>query len=60
MVSANQHIDKPGSEFWKRVKFSMHKDDLERCIREIDAIVEKYIAINKTDLFLIQEYDKLY
>jgi hypothetical protein len=36
MVDANQHIDKPGSEFWKRVKFSMHKDDLERSIKEID------------------------
>src|SRR5262249_1164618 len=36
MVKANQDIDNPGHEFWKRVRFSMRKDDLERGIKEID------------------------
>lgn len=38
MMYANQRIDKLGSEFWKRVKFSMHKDDLEHSIQEIDRL----------------------
>lgn len=36
LVNANQQIDKPGSDFLKRVKFSMHKDELENSIKEID------------------------
>jgi hypothetical protein len=36
MVQANQNIIKPENEFWKRVKFSMHKDDLDQSIVEID------------------------
>lgn len=36
MVRVNQHIDKPGSDFLKKVKFSMHKDDVERSIKDLD------------------------
>ena len=36
MVNANQGISRPGNDFWKRVRFSMHKDDLESSIQQID------------------------
>ena len=38
MMKANEHIHKPNSDFWKRFKFSMHKDDLETSIKEIDRL----------------------
>ena len=38
VLFAKSHIDRPGNEFWRRVKFSMRKDDLEISINEIDRL----------------------
>lgn len=38
MMYANQQINRPDSDFWKRVKFSMRKDNLESSINEIDKL----------------------